>query len=336
MTEETVVDPAFVDALSGAASRIAPDCVGITAPWKMSGGAVNEMWAFDIKKSDGSLTPLVLRRGAGGVRTYDDAVSVGTEAAAIMAAEARGVPVARIFGLLKSEDGLGEGFISERLDGETIGKRIVSLPSLAQARKGLAYQFGEVLAGIHKIDPADLDGLEVRTVRQFLNELERRYFALSVKRPVLALALRWLRDNRPEDGPLTVVHGDFRTGNLIVDEDGVRAVLDWEGVHLSDPMADLGFVCMNSWRFGEIDKPVGGVGQREDFFAGYTAAGGVLDKERVFYWQAFGAFRWGVMCAAMADGGILGASAVESALIARRASESEIDLLDLITAKEHC
>ena len=77
------------------------------------------------------------------------------------------------------------------------------------------------------------------------------------------------------------MHGDFRHGNLIIGPDGVRAVLDWELAHLGDPMEDLGWICVNSWRFGEIDKPVGGFGTREELFAGYEAAGRRVDPERV-------------------------------------------------------
>ena len=114
------------------------------------------------------------------------------------------------------------------------------------------------------------------------------------------LALRWLRDHDP--GPsaeVTLVHGDFRHGNLIIGPDGVRAVLDWELAHLGDPMEDLGWVCVNSWRFGEIDKPVGGFGTREELFAGYEAAGRRADPERVKFWEVMGTLRWGVMCCGM-------------------------------------
>ena len=92
-------------------------------------------------------------------------------------------------------------------------------------------------------------------------DLEREYRSFDWPRPVFELALRWLRDHDP--GPsreMTLVHGDFRHGNLIIGPDGVRAVLDWELAHFGDPMEDLGWICVNSWRFGEIDKPVGGFG----------------------------------------------------------------------------
>lgn len=129
------------------------------------------------------------------------------------------------------------------------------------------------------------------------------------------------------------MHGDFRNGNLLIGADGVNAVLDWELAHLGDPMEDLGWICVNSWRFGAIDKPVGGFGEREDLYAGYEAAGGALDRARAHFWEVLGTLRWGVMCTM--SGMLLrgeGPFAIERPMIARRASETELDLLDLMEA----
>jgi aminoglycoside phosphotransferase (APT) family kinase protein len=149
---------------------------------------------------------------------------------------------------------------------------------------------------------------------------------------VFELALQWLRAHLPADPPrLTLVHGDFRNGNLVVGEDGLRAVLDWEMAHLGDPMEDLGWICVNSWRFGRSALPVGGFGTREDLFAGYVEAGGELHAERVQFWEVFGTLKWGVICESMGHAYLSGAERnVERAAIGRRASEAEIDLLWLL------
>lgn len=322
----------IADRLNAIAASIRPGATAVDGVARLSGGAVNEIWAFDLIDGD-RRWPLVLRRGAGGERTYGDAIAIATEAAVVARAAEHGVPVATPRYDLRMEDGLGEGFVSDRIDGETIGGRIARAPQFATARTGLARRCGEVLAGIHALDPTGID-LVTRTAADFLAGQAARFKALRQPRPVLALALRWLNAHVPASHPLTLVHGDFRNGNMIVGEDGLRAVLDWEGAHISDPMSDLGFLCVTSWRFGAIERPVGGFGERADLFAGYAAAGGVPDPARAYFWQVFGSFRWAVMCASMADGGALGSSAVESALIARRASESEIDLLDLVTNEE--
>jgi aminoglycoside phosphotransferase (APT) family kinase protein len=114
----------------------------------------------------------------------------------------------------------------------------------------------------------------------------------------------------------------------------VRAVLDWELAHFGDPMEDLGWICVNSWRFGEIDKPVGGFGTREELFAGYEAAGRRVDAERVKFWEVMGTLRWGVMCCGMMQRFRSGPDhSMERAMIGRRSSETEIDLLRLLAPR---
>ena len=173
------------------------------------------------------------------------------------------------------------------------------------------------------------------TAAKEIGELERDYLSFDWPRPVFTLALRWLRDRDP--GPskeVTLVHGDFRHGNLIIGPDGVRAVLDWELAHTGDPMEDLGWICVNSWRFGEIDKPVGGFGSREELFAGYEAAGRHVDPDRVMFWEVMGTLRWGVMCCGMMQRFRIGPDhSMERAMIGRRASETEIDLLRLLASR---
>ena len=170
----------------------------------------------------------------------------------------------------------------------------------ARARPILARQLGGMLAGIHGLPASRLPNLNEMTRdegnRRSQTRIPRFRLAASGVRTRAALA----RDHDP--GPsraVTLVHGDFRHGNLIIGPDGVRAVLDWELAHFGDPMEDLGWICVNSWRFGEIDKPVGGFGTREDLFAGYEEAGRKVDPDRVMFWEVMGTLRWGIMCGRM-------------------------------------
>ena len=103
------------------------------------------------------------------------------------------------------------------------------------------------------------------------------------------LTFRWLDAHcpPPPERP-KLVHGDFRNGNLMIGPDGVRAVLDWEIAHVGDPMEDLGWICVNAWRFGVLDKPVGGFGEREDLWAGYEAAGGApVNRDHALWWEVY-------------------------------------------------
>jgi aminoglycoside phosphotransferase (APT) family kinase protein len=237
--------------------------------------------------------------------------------------------------VLQPRDELGTGFIMQRVEGETIPRKILRDEKFAQARPKLARQLGEVLAAIHGLALSQLPELRRMTAAKEIAELERDYRGFDWPRPVFELALRWLRDRDP--GPpaeTTLVHGDFRHGNLIIGPDGLRAVLDWELAHTGDPMEDLGWICVNSWRFGEIDKPVGGFGSREELFAGYEKTGRRVDPGRVTFWEVMGTLRWGIMCCGMMQRFRSGPEhSVERAMIGRRASETEIDLLRLLAPR---
>ncbi|MBA3810950.1 MAG: phosphotransferase family protein [Caulobacteraceae bacterium] len=306
---------------------------GVEGVTRLSAGATQEIWRFVLRHGE-ARTDLILRRAPGGTRVPDTAVGLEIEARLIQAAGSVGVPVPPVRHVLEPGDGLGHGFIMGVVEGETLGGRIARGDALAAARPGLARQCGEILAGIHTLDPDRFPTLRRATPAALIGQYEEAYRASDWPRPVFELAFRWLAGRRPPPPARPrLVHGDFRNGNLIVGADGVRAVLDWELAHVGDPMEDLGWICVNSWRFGVADKPVGGFGTREDLWAGYEAAGGApVDRERALFWEVFGSLRWGVMCAGMAAAFRNADPTVERAVIARRASETEVDLMRLLAA----
>jgi aminoglycoside phosphotransferase (APT) family kinase protein len=312
-----------------------PGATGVTAATKLSGGASQETWSFDIVHPDGAFGAILRRSPAGYGAAPSRAAGLDAEAVLMRLAYEAGLPSPQVMHVLRPQDELGTGFIMARVEGETIARKILRDAQFATARPMLARQLGEVAAGIHGLDLAQLPGLRRMTAAKEIFELERDYRGFDWPRPVFALALRWLRDHDP--GPsdqVTLVHGDFRNGNLIIGPDGVRAVLDWELAHLGDPMEDLGWICVNSWRFGEIDKPVGGFGTREELFAGYEAAGRRADPDRVKFWEVMGTLRWGVMCCGMMQRFRSGPDhSMERAMIGRRSSETEIDLLRLLAPR---
>lgn len=323
--------PPDIERLSRLAPRLAPGGVDVASVQWLSGGASQELWRVFVRIPGGE-TPVVLRRAPAERARSDLAIPIALEAELIAAAHAAGVPSPRILHVLASGDGLGAGFFMEHVEGEALGQRIVRHESFASVRPRLARQCGEILARIHALPrPA---ALPVTGIADIIDALERQHRTEDWPRPVFELAFRWLREHAPADVAPRVVHGDFRNGNLLIGPEGVRAVLDWELAHAGDPMEDLGWICVNSWRFGAIDNPVGGFGAREDLYAGYEAASGArVDRERVRFWEVLGTLRWGVICTmsgvALRDGVAAG---VERALIARRASETELDLLNLLEA----
>jgi aminoglycoside phosphotransferase (APT) family kinase protein len=153
-----------------------------------------------------------------------------------------------------------------------------------------------------------------------------------VPHPALELGLRWLRTHAPPAARLVPVHGDYRVGNFAVGPEGLRAVLDWENVHLSDPHADLAWISVRAWRFGQDHLPVGGVSAREPFYAAYEAASGhVVDCGQVFYWEVLGNLQWALGALGQARRHLNGlAPSLELASLGRVSAEMEWEVLNLI------
>ncbi|KRR15539.1 tyrosine protein kinase [Bradyrhizobium lablabi] len=310
---------------------------GVTGAAKLSGGASQETWTFDIVHPGGNFGAILRRAppGYGASPSPSRAAGLDAEAVLMQLAYDAGLPSPRVMHVLTPEERLGRGFIMARVEGETLARKILRDEEFAQARPLLARQLGRIAAGIHSLPRARLPNLRSMTATREIADLDREYRGADWPRPVFELALRWLADHDP--GPsrqVTLVHGDFRNGNLIIGPDGVRAVLDWELAHFGDPMEDLGWICVNSWRFGEIDKPAGGFGSREDLFAGYEEAGGKVDADRVMFWEVMGTLRWGIMCGRMMQRFRNAPDhPMEQAVIGRRTSETEIDLLRLLAPR---
>lgn len=305
---------------------------------RLSGGASQELWAFSAKV-DGAALPLILRRGIGGAdkSSNSTALPLAQEADVLAAAGENGVTCPKVQFKLEDTDGLGAGYVMNAVAGETIARKILRDEQYAKARPVLAHQCGEAMARIHSVPQAALGDLPVMDASYQLNAYREIYDGVGDPHPVFELAFKHLEERLPSDpASHTLVHGDFRNGNIIVDESGLAAVIDWELAHLGDPMEDLGWICVTSWRFGQIDNPVGGFGQREDMFAGYEAAGGPkVDPARVHFWEVLGTLKWGIMCQIQMMAHVSGGHrSVERAAIGRRASETEIDLLALLSAPE--
>jgi aminoglycoside phosphotransferase (APT) family kinase protein len=320
-------------ALPQLARRLGGEGAVLAAAERLSGGASMETWAFAVE-APGSRRELILRRRSA---PFDPdtsrSTSLAAEAALIEAVRAKGAPAPPLAHLCDDEDGLGEAHVTERIAGETLGRRIVSDPRFEAVRPKLARQCGEILAMIHDTPPPPTAGLKTADFRAELDRYEEVYRSSGAERPVLELAFQHLKKHAPEPVPSVLLHGDFRNGNLMISPDtGVAAVLDWELSHIGDPAEDLSWICVNSWRFGRPDKPVGGFGEYADLLAGYEAAGGApVSLSRVRAWQALGSLKWGVMCLMMYQSWVGDpAASVERPMIGRRVSETEIDLVNLL------
>jgi aminoglycoside phosphotransferase (APT) family kinase protein len=309
----------------------------------LSGGASRESWAFDARLRDGEggeqLLPLVYRSAASAVGPGFNSLEM--EYLVLRAAYLEGVPVPRVYPLLPDPSQAPQVtmLVMDRVPGETIPRRILRDDAYAEARRRLARQLGEALARIHRI-PLEKHGLQALPspppgCHPALHQIERweelyRLVALDPQ-PVLELALRWLRQHLPRQGPLTLIHGDYRMGNLVVGPEGLRAVLDWELAHIGDPVEDLAWACIRSWRFGNDHLPAAGLGTREELREAYEAAGGPpVDEAAWRFWEAFGNVRWAVLCVMQARRFAERDPDLYIGLTGRRVAETEWELLHFL------
>jgi aminoglycoside phosphotransferase (APT) family kinase protein len=300
-----------------------------------SAGASRLTYAFDAHVVDANTGdqaiahPLILRMAPAGAGP-GAGVALAQEAALMRAAADVGVPTPEVVAAGGPDAPLGTEFvIMDRIEGETIPRRILRSPELADTRPRLAAQCGEILAAIHRI-PTNAPALALDRSDQ-LDTWRALLAATGEPYPALEYAARRLALKRPAVGHSTVVHGDFRNGNLIVGPDGIRAVLDWELAHIGDPLEDFGWLCAKAWRFGS-PLPVGGFGTYDDLIATYeSATGDTVDRVALHWWEMFGVFKWAVVCVMQAQRHLTGGErSVEFAALGRRVAENEWDLLQML------
>lgn len=308
------------DGLAMALSRI-----GLPAPEaleRLSGGANMESWRFVT----GGQT-CVLRRAPSLEMMAGRPMDHAGEAALIRAARASGVMAPEVLVELTAEDGIGSGYVMRAIPGSPDPNAFLAEADPQVAIRDIARE----LVATHRTDCTGLP-VPVMDTAEALHELRTRFLAYGGDRPILALALRWLEANIPPPVAPSLVHGDFRLGNLMFEHGRVTGVLDWELAHLGDWHEDLAFGCMTVWRFSRPDRPGYGLTTVEELAAAYEeAGGGQFDPARFRFWTIYRTFWWALGCLQM--GGFWRAGhdrSVERVVVARRTAEQELDLLLLL------
>jgi aminoglycoside phosphotransferase (APT) family kinase protein len=302
---------------------------------RLTGGANRTTISFDADVR-GQLLQLVVQLGAevsDPVAGVTPEVDTTNQARLMIAAQRAGVPAPKVLAIIEPADQLGEGYIAERVAGETLGPRIVHDQRFAAARKLMARQCGEILAAIHRIPTADVTFLMMQHAGAHVAAHRRIVEHYGLRLPALELSLRWAERNVPQQQRHSVIHGDFRTGNFITGEEGIRCVLDWELAQTGDPMQDLGWLCIKTWRFGGAG-PVGGFGSREDLYAAYErAGGGTVNSSHARFWEAFSNIKWAIDCLRLGMRGIEELN-IERSAIGRRIEEPLWDFFNLIEGRD--
>ena len=246
-----------------------------------------------------------------------------------------GAPVPAIIFEFSEGEEIGEGYVMEAISGETIPRKILRDEKFSTAREKLPFEIGKSLAKIHQTQLDDLKALDQVTFTDSLEKLFQVYLSFNQSQPVFDLAFKWLEAQELTDYGNVLVHGDFRFGNFIISEENLESIIDWELAHIGNPMEDLGWLCVRSWRFGNVEKRVGGLGDIKDLIAGYESNSDIkIDESQLDIWQLYGSLRWGIICMMQTFAHLSGmVNSVEKAAIGRRVSETEFDLMNMIKHK---
>jgi aminoglycoside phosphotransferase (APT) family kinase protein len=283
-----------------------------------AGGNSRETWIFSIEEGSGK-QQLVFRCDPDHWIRKEE---MEKEIAGLKLANATGVPAPQLFYSSENIE-IGRPFvITSFVGGTAIPKRIIQEDAFAPARRSFAAQCGRILATLHC-------ALEYSAGWQAVDpiaDLEFHRDRVGYRSPVLDGALSWLVRNKPPAAQLRPAHRDFRLGNLMVGEEGILAVLDWETCGLSDPHEDLAWVCSRAWRYGG-NNPVGGIGELHDLIQSYELnSGSKVEMARFHWWSVLAAARWGLASAARPRGS-QGGAAIEEAAIARQVCRQEYNVV---------
>ena len=318
----------------------------VTGLRQLAGGASCRIYSFAL---DGCGAPrtLVLRLDAVGGTAGNADTNVRREEYELLSAAARGgitVPAVHWYG--DGSEGLGGAFfIMDLVKGEALARRLLRDERYARTRSALPRDLARELARIHAVDlhdpklafvvaraeggedPRRFALAEVAKYRQLLDA-----FSSDQPYPLLMLVARWLQQHAPAVARPSLIHGDFRVGNVMFDEQGLTAVLDWELSHIGDPVEDLGWLCVRTWRFGSDDKPAGGLCSREQLCRRYAEHGGdEVAPQALRFWEIFGNWKWAIICRIQAARAQAGSHPdVELATIGRRVAETEWEILNLL------
>lgn len=303
---------------------------GKAALVQMSGSASNFLYRVDARAADGTSHRLCLRRAQHGLGV----IPHSAEAELMLATRKKGAVVPEVHGVLPAGDALGSGFFMAWVDGEGRGEKIAGAFAKEERGRWLGQQCGDSLARIQSVPVDELPRVPKgpSTPLRYLVSLRKQYDSFRVCRPALEYAFAWLEKHAPAEDAnesVVLVHGDFRSANIMAHpEKGLAGIIDWEMAHTGNRYEDAGWICVRAWRYGVLQKPVGGFAMLQDFCEGYEAAGGApLDHTVVWWWALAGSVRWAVLCLQQGVAFQAEPARFESGVVGRRTCEGELDCL---------
>ena len=291
--------------------------IAVSALERISGGASRETYRFRLdwrEAGEARSRRLILRRDPP-ASLIDTERRVEFEAYRAFAGST--VPVPEMLWLEEGSDALGHPFfIAEELTGYQAAPQMLFAGSYDAVLPRVADRKWTILGEIAKADPVAL-GLDNWMQPPALNACAFRELAHweaildsdeAEPLPIARAAIRWLKANPPPRAQkLSVVHGDYRTGNFLFDEaGGIHGILDWEMAHLGDPLEDLGWGFNPIWQFGRGLE--GGLLARDPAIAIWERASGLrADPAALHWWTLFNCVKgqaiWVGSARAFIDGG---------------------------------
>ncbi|MBK5123956.1 phosphotransferase family protein [Burkholderia sp. R-69980] len=344
MSAETL-DPQVREAIEQFVRREAgAQQVRIEEAKRLSGGAIQENWALTASVSSGPYAGShrwVLRTDA--QSAVAASLSRSAEFAVLQVSYAAGVRVPKPLWLCRDRSATGrEFFIMTFAAGTASAHRLTRESALVPEPRLLAHDLGANLARLHAIAPpcAALPFLSVPQrspaleaiagYRAYLDSLAERFLALE-------WGLRWCEIHAPKEWTLRLTHRDYRTGNYLVQDGRLSAVLDWEFAAWGDPDEDIGWFTARCWRFAQPGNEAGGIGKLEDFLAGYaTVADLEIDASSLRYWQVMAHLRWAIIALQQAQRHDSGQQrSLELALTGTLVPELSLEIMRLIERSLH-
>lgn len=332
-----------IDLQNWLASKAGADCVEIIDAKPLTGGAIQENWRLKCLVTRGpneELTQYVLRSDAQSI--VATSLSREQEFRVLKVVHDAGVLVPEPLWLCEDKDLIGSQFYTmQMVDGIGLGPKVVKDGTVGGDRQALGEKLGRELAKIHSIRPpkTDIGFLPEPTVKpalQSITGLRRHLDDLHESRPMLEWGLRWAELNQPSEPVITLVHNDYRTGNLLLDGNGLTGILDWEFAAWGDPMTDVGWFCAKCWRFSRPDLEGGGITSRDAFYRGYQSTSGrAIDAQAVYFWEVIAHIRWAVIALQQAHRHMSGSQrSLELALTGRLLPDLEKEILNMTKITE--
>ncbi|EOQ89368.1 phosphotransferase enzyme family protein [Leptospira yanagawae serovar Saopaulo str. Sao Paulo = ATCC 700523] len=315
--------------------------VKVSEIFHLSGGACQDNYALELV-SNSTKKSVVLRTDKGG--SLLSSLSKRDEYKVAELVFKAGVKTPTPVYLEEESSVIGSPFfLMEKIAGKATGRYITKDKELDLYRKTkMVSDLASNLAKLHTVTPESVNDedlklkLKLVTVQNYItlaiSDLRKSLDELPEAHPAIELCLNWMELQAPNIDKIVLVHGDYRTGNFMMNPDGLQGILDFEFAHWGDRHEDIAWLCMRDWRFGRLNKEVGGFGDRIDFYKEYEATSGIkVDPFKVTFWEIMGNIRWAIGSAQQAERHLSGKDkGIELASIGRRTAEMEWEAIRLI------